>query len=105
MNLQKVRYHEFGAQRFVKDRRRGHKEKNNNEKGEEVRGGSRLIQNVEERSEKGKKTKPTCHLYGKKAHTTNVNMSKKTNQQEKSKNKGHYHKCNKQGHQTQDTRY
>ena len=44
---------------------------------------------VEEISEKGKDTKPTCHFCGKKA-----------NQQDKPKNKGHCDKCNKKGHQT-----
>ena len=34
---------------------------------------------AEERSEKGRNTKPTCHFYGKKGHTTNVSRSKKTN--------------------------
>ena len=57
---------------------------------------------AEERSDKGKNTKPTCHFYGKKGHTPNVCMSKKTNRQDKPKNKGHYHKCNKQGYRTQD---
>ena len=49
-----------------------------------------------------KNTKPTCHFYGKKGHNANVCRSRKTNQQDKPKNKGHCHKCNKQGHQTQD---
>ena len=35
---------------------------------------------VEERSDKGKNIKPTCHLCGKKGHTSNVCMSKKANQ-------------------------
>ena len=35
---------------------------------------------VEERSDKGKNTKPTCHFYGKKGHTSNVCRSKKANQ-------------------------
>ena len=35
--------------------------------------------NAEERSDKGKNTKPTCHFYGKKGHTTNVCRSKNVN--------------------------
>ena len=42
----------------------------------------------EERSEKGKNTKPTCHFCGKKGHTTNVCKSKKTNQQDKTQEQG-----------------
>ena len=57
---------------------------------------------AEERSDKGKNTKPTCHFYGKKRHTTHLCRSKKTNQHDKPKNMGHCHKCNKKGHQTQD---
>ena len=53
---------------------------------------------VEERSDKGKNKKLTCHFYGKKGHTSNVFRSKKVNQHEKPKNMGHCHKCNKQGH-------
>ena len=34
---------------------------------------------AKERSDKGKNTKPTCHLYGKKGHTSNVCRSKKAN--------------------------
>ena len=34
---------------------------------------------TKERSDKGKNTKPTCHFYGKKGHTSNVCRSKKTN--------------------------
>ena len=33
----------------------------------------------EPRSDKGKKSKPTCHLCGKKGHTANVWRSRKTN--------------------------
>ena len=53
---------------------------------------------VEERSEKGKNTKPTCHLCGKKGHTSNVCRRKNANQNDKPKNMGYYRKCNKQGH-------
>ena len=59
---------------------------------------------VEERSDKGKNTKPTCHFCGKKGHTTNVCRSKNANQHDKPKNMGHCHKCNKQGHQARDCR-
>ena len=53
---------------------------------------------TEERSDKVKNTKTTCHFCGKKGHTSNVCRSKKANQHDKPKNKGHCHKCNKQGH-------
>ena len=35
---------------------------------------------VEQRSDKGKNSKPTCDFYGKKGHTANVCRSRKTNQ-------------------------
>ena len=35
---------------------------------------------VEKMSDKGKNSKPTCHLCGKKGHTTNVCRSRKSNQ-------------------------
>ena len=35
---------------------------------------------AEERSDKGKNTKPTCHFCGKKGHIANVCRSRKTNQ-------------------------
>ena len=35
---------------------------------------------VEQRSDKGKNSKPTCHFCGKKGHTINVCKNKKTNQ-------------------------
>ena len=35
---------------------------------------------VEQRSDKAKSSKPTCHFYGKKGHTANVCRSRKTNQ-------------------------
>ena len=54
---------------------------------------------VEERSEKGKNTKPTCHFCGKKGHTSNLCTSKNANQHDKPKKLGQCHKCNKQGHQ------
>ena len=53
---------------------------------------------IEERSDKCKNSKPTCHFYGKKGHTANVYRRKNANQNEKPKNMGHFHKCNKQGH-------
>ena len=59
---------------------------------------------VEERSDKDKNTKPTCHFYSKKGHIANVCRSRKTNQHDIPKNKDHYHKCNKQGHQTLRTK-
>ena len=34
---------------------------------------------TEERNNKGKNSKPTCHYYGKKGHTTNVCRSKNEN--------------------------
>ena len=36
---------------------------------------------AEQRSDKGKNSKPTCHYCNKKGHTTNVCKSKRTNQQ------------------------
>ena len=55
---------------------------------------------VEQRSDKGKNSKPTCHYYNKKEHTANVCRSKKTNQQNTPKSQGYCHKCNMQGHMT-----
>ena len=49
---------------------------------------------IEERSDKGKKTKPLCHFYGKKGHKSNVCRRKNTNQHDKPKNMGYCHKCN-----------
>ena len=49
------------------------------------------------RSNKGKNSKPTCHNYGKKGHTANVCRNKTVNQNGKQKNMGHYHKYNKHG--------
>ena len=51
---------------------------------------------------KVKNSKPTCLYYGKKGHTTNVCRSKNANQNAKPKFMTHYHKCNKQGHQTHE---
>ena len=59
---------------------------------------------VEQRSDKGKDPKPTCHYYNKKGHTTNVCRSRRINQQSIPKSKGYCHKCNMQGHMTQDCR-
>lgn len=56
----------------------------------------------EERSKKGKNSKPTCHNFGKIGHTANVCRSKIANQNPKQKFIGHYHKCNKQGHQAHE---
>ena len=55
---------------------------------------------TEERNNKGKNSKPTCHYCGKKGHTTNFCRSKNANQNGKPKFMTHCHKCNKQGHQT-----
>ena len=52
---------------------------------------------VEERNDKGKNSKPTCHFCGKKGHT--AKWSKNVNHHDKSKNMVDFHKCNKQGHQ------
>ena len=54
---------------------------------------------AEERNNKGKNPKPTCHYYGKKGHTTNVCRRKSAKQNAKPKFMNHYHKCKKQGHQ------
>ena len=53
---------------------------------------------VEERSIKGKNSKPTCHYCGKKGHIANVCKSKNANQNANPKPMTHYQKCNKQGH-------
>ena len=50
---------------------------------------------VEERSIKGKNSKPTCHYYGKKGHTSNVCRSKNANQNVKTKSMAHCQKCKK----------
>ena len=59
---------------------------------------------AKERNKKGKNSKPTCHNYGKKGHTTNVCRRKTTNQNVKPKNMIHCHKCNKKGHQAYECR-
>ena len=41
--------------------------------------GGKSSKTAEERSDKGKNTKPTCHFCGKKGHTSNVYRSKKAN--------------------------
>ena len=56
----------------------------------------------EQRSDKGKNSKPTCHFCNKKGHTMNVCRSRKINQQNTPKIKGYCHKYNMQGHLTQD---
>ena len=48
---------------------------------------------VEQRSDKGKNSKLTCHYCNKKGHTANVCRSRKTNQQNTSKSQGYCHKC------------
>ena len=57
---------------------------------------------VEERSIKGKNSKPTCHYCGKKGHTSNVCRSKNANDNTKTKFMAYCQKCKKQGHQTQE---
>ena len=52
----------------------------------------------EERNDKGKNSKPTCHFCGKKGHTTNVSRRKNAYQHVKPKNMTHFHKYNKKGH-------
>ena len=47
---------------------------------------------AEERNDKGKNSKPTCHYCGKKGHTANVCRRKNANQHDKPKNMGHCHK-------------
>jgi DNA-directed RNA polymerase subunit F len=69
----------------------------NTEEGESSKSG-------EERSDKGKNSKPTCHNCGKLGHTANVCRSKTANQNPKQKFMGHCHKCNKQGHQAHECR-
>ena len=48
---------------------------------------------LEERSDKCKNTKPTCHYCGKKGHTFNVCRSKNSHQHDKPKNASYCHKC------------
>ena len=59
---------------------------------------------AEERSNKGKKSKPTCHNFGKKGHTTNVCRRKTKNQNVKPKNMTHCHNYKKKGHQAHELR-
>ena len=59
---------------------------------------------ADQRSDKGKDPKPTCHYCNKKGHTANVCRSKKINQQSIPRSKGYCHKCNMQGHMTQNCR-
>ena len=63
-----------------------------------------LPKSGEERSNKGKNSKPTCHNCGKIGHTTNVCRRKTTNQNPKQKFMGHYYKYNKQRHQAHECR-
>ena len=58
--------------------------------------------NGEQRSNKGKDYKPTCHNCGKFGHTVNFYMSNNANQIPKQKFKGYFHNYNKQGHQTHE---
>ena len=59
---------------------------------------------AKERNNKGKNSKCTCHYCGNKGHKTNVFKRKNANQNVKPKFMTHYHKCNKQGHQTHECR-
>src|SRR5271163_3688981 len=59
---------------------------------------------TEERNNKGKNTKPTCHFYGKKGHTSNVCRSKNSHQHDKPKSASYCHKCKKQGNQAHECR-
>ena len=52
----------------------------------------------EQRNNKSKKYKPTCHNCGKLGHTTNVCRKNNGNQNHKKKFMGNYHKYNNQGH-------
>ena len=47
---------------------------------------------VEQRSDKGNNSKPTCHFYNKGGHIANACRSRKINQQNKPKRKGYCHK-------------
>ena len=49
---------------------------------------------VEQRSDKGKDSKPTCHYCNKKGHTANVCRSRRINQPNTPKSKGYCYKCN-----------
>ena len=49
---------------------------------------------IEERSIRGKNSKPTFHYCGKKGHTSNVCRSKNA----KAKSMTYYQKCKRQGH-------
>ena len=53
---------------------------------------------AEERNNKGKNYKPTCHDCGKKEHNADVCRRKTTNQNVKPKIMTHCHKCNKECH-------
>ena len=53
---------------------------------------------IEERNIKGKNSKPTCHYYGNKGHTSNVCRSKNANENVKIKSMVYYQNCKKQGH-------
>ena len=57
---------------------------------------------AEQRSDKGKNSKSTCHFCNKKGHTANVCRSRRFNQSNIPKS--FYHKCNMQGHMTQNCR-
>ena len=60
--------------------------------------------NAEQKGEKGKDSKPTCHFCNKKGHTANVCRSRRFNQSNTPKSKSFCHKCSMQGHMTQDCR-
>jgi cellular nucleic acid-binding protein len=59
---------------------------------------------AEERGNKTKNVKPTCHSCGKKGHTSNVCRSRNTQQHIKPKNTSYCYICKKQGHHTHDCR-
>ncbi len=59
---------------------------------------------VEQRSDKGKDYKPTCHYCNKKRHTANICRSRRINQPNTHKRKSYYHKYKMQGHMKQDYR-
>ena len=49
---------------------------------------------ADQRSDKGKDPKTTCHYCNKKGHTANVCRRKRTNQHNTPKSQGYSHKCN-----------
>lgn len=59
---------------------------------------------AEERNNKSKISKPTCHYCGKKGHTANVCRNKKTYQNRKPKFMSYCQKCKKKAHQAYECR-